>query len=260
MPQSTNRQIIKEFAPSEMLTLEILERIKAKKSENHIKTLFPDRGPLRRELYVKHMEFFRAGKLHDERLFLAANRVGKSLTGGVEVTFHATGQYPHWWEGRRFDKPTQGWFCNNTAIDVRDINQKILLGDPGQFGTGLIPKDCLIDTKPKSSVPDGVEIIYVRHISGGQSVLTSKAYEQGRLKFQGRELDYIWCDEEVPADVYGEAVIRLMTRKGIMLCTYTPVLGLTPITVKFLRESVNKESLPLKFTSNPDGDKRIMTP
>lgn len=257
MPNSTNRQIIKELNPSEMLTLDILERIKARKAQNHIKSLFPDKGPLRRELYVKHMEFFRAGKLHDERLLLTSNRFGKSLCGAFETSVHATGQYPYWWEGRRFDKPINGWFCNNTAIDVRDINQKLLLGDPGQFGTGLIPKDCIIDTKPKSSVPDGVEIIYVRHVTGGQSVLTSKAYEQGRLKFQGRELDLIWADEEIPSDVYGEAIIRLMTRRGIMYCTYTPVLGLTPITVKFLREAVNKESLPLKFTSDPDGDKRI---
>jgi phage terminase large subunit-like protein len=180
---------------------------------------------------------------------LISHNTGKTLTGGLETAFHATGLYPPWWQGRVFEQPTNGWVCNNTAIDVRDINQQVLMGDPGQYGTGLIPKDLIIDYKSKSSVPDGLELIYVRHVTGGQSVITTKAYEQGRPKFQGRNIHYIWADEEIPADVYGESILRLMTTKGIMYCTYTPVLGLTPITVKFLRESVNKDQLPFKFDS-----------
>jgi phage terminase large subunit-like protein len=35
---------------------------------------YPDEGPLRRELYPKHMEFFAAGKVHQERAVIAANR------------------------------------------------------------------------------------------------------------------------------------------------------------------------------------------
>lgn len=250
--QTTNKQIIKDLSVSDMPPLEILERIMERKKANRLSKFFPDTGPLRRELYVKTMEFMKATRDHDETLLLSANRTGKSICGGFMTAIHATGQYPKWWEGRVFEKPTTGWFCNNTAIDTRDINQKILLGDPGQFGSGMIPKDCIIDTKSKASVPDGVEMIYVRHVTGGMSTLFSKAYEQGRTKFQGREIDFIWADEEIPADVYGECVIRLMTKKGIIFCTYTPVLGLTPITVKFLREAVNKDTLPLKFDSIKD--------
>jgi hypothetical protein len=39
---------------------------------------YPETGPLRRELYPKHLEFFEAGARYNERLFLAANRVGKT--------------------------------------------------------------------------------------------------------------------------------------------------------------------------------------
>ncbi len=69
---------------------------------------YPDTGPLRRELYQKHLEFFRAGAKYRERCFMAANRVGKTEgAGGYELTCHLTGYYPPWWEGRRFNGPVR---------------------------------------------------------------------------------------------------------------------------------------------------------
>ena len=41
--------------------------------------LFLDTGPLRRELYPRHVEHFAAGKDYKERLFMAGNRIGKGL-------------------------------------------------------------------------------------------------------------------------------------------------------------------------------------
>src|SRR3990172_4731260 len=40
-----------------------------------ILTYFPDEGPLRRELYAKHLQFFGAGQTYRSRLFRAANRI-----------------------------------------------------------------------------------------------------------------------------------------------------------------------------------------
>jgi hypothetical protein len=82
-----------------------------RRRQSLFRTLFPDIGPHRRELYAKHMEFFRAGAGSKERLFMAANRVGKTIAGAYEATCHLTGLYPDWWEGKRFDKPTDGWAC-----------------------------------------------------------------------------------------------------------------------------------------------------
>lgn len=76
---------------------------------------FPDEGPYRRELYPKHLQFFRAGKTHRTRAFVAGNRVGKSDTGAYEVAHHLTGDYPPWWEGRRFDVPTFIWAAGDTT-------------------------------------------------------------------------------------------------------------------------------------------------
>ena len=230
--------------------LDVLEAEQDRRARNKIDSLFPDTGPLRRELYDKHMEFFRASKEHDETLFLAANKVGKTVAGGAAATYHSTGLYPHWWEGKRFDHPTVGWACNNTNNDCRDINQLELLGPPGQIGTGLIPADRIIMTRPKPSIPDGIGTAYIRHVTGGQSMIQFKSYDAGRENFQGRNIHWIWPDEEVPDDIYIEMTMRIMVTQGIIFLTYTPILGLTPVTVEFLTTAVNKESLPIKFTGS----------
>lgn len=238
-----------KFDKSILPPLAAIERELQKRQKNRFYTVFPDTGPLRRELYVKHMEFLDASRLHDQTLMLAANKVGKTVTGAYAATCHATGLYPKWWTGKRFDGPTIGWACNVTATDCRDINQTELFGQAGQLGTGMIPAEYIIG-KPKSkpSVPDGIEVAYIKHMTGGASVIFLKSYDQGRTKYQGRNIHWIWADEEVPADIYSEMVMRIVTTEGIIFCTYTPILGLTPITVSFLRDSVNKDKLPIKFS------------
>lgn len=34
---------------------------------------------------------------------MAGNQLGKTLAGGFEAAIHATGRYPDWWKGKRFD-------------------------------------------------------------------------------------------------------------------------------------------------------------
>jgi hypothetical protein len=63
--------------------------------------------------YPKQAEFHAAPAR--ERLLMAGNQLGKTLAGGFEVAMHATGRYPDWWKGRRFDRPTVGWCCGSWA-------------------------------------------------------------------------------------------------------------------------------------------------
>lgn len=200
---------------------------------NTIQTIFPDLGNLRRELYPKHLEFFKAGLDHRERIFIAANRVGKSIAGGYEVTCHLTGIYPDWWEGRRFDKPIVCWCSGDTGKTTRDIIQLKLLGLPGSFGTGLIPKDKIVRTLAKQGISDGIEMIYVKHISGGNSLCVLKSYDQRREGFQGTEVHVIWPDEEPPQSIYTEMLLRTMTTNGIILTTFTPLMGLSDVVLSF---------------------------
>src|SRR5690348_9016116 len=78
--------------------------------------------------YPKQAEFHAAGAHHRERLLLAGNQLGKTLAGAVEEAIHATGRYPPWWRGRRFDRPTHSWVAGVTGESTRDNVQRLLLG------------------------------------------------------------------------------------------------------------------------------------
>ena len=107
--------------------LRLLEQAQALKKYRQIDSYFPAEGPLRRELYRKHLEFFAAGKKYRERAFIAANRVGKTLSGSVEMTYHLTGEYPNWWEGRRFTQPIVAWSAGESSKTTRDIISSLFM-------------------------------------------------------------------------------------------------------------------------------------
>lgn len=200
-----------------------------------IKSFYPETGPLRRDLYPKHIEFFIAGKFHSERAVIAANRVGKSEgIGGYETTLHLTGEYPDWWPGYKFDRPIKCWVAGDTSNTVRDILQNKLLGPIGDFGVGLIPKKNIRRITWKRNVPDAVNDIYVRHKSGGESHLLLKSYDQKRESFQGTEQDLIWLDEEPDMDIYSECLLRTMTTGGLVMCTFTPLKGLSDVVRAYM--------------------------
>ncbi len=64
-------------------------------------------------------------------------------------------------------------------------------------------------------------------VSKKNSVVAFKTYEQGREAFQGDDLDLVWFDEEVPWDVFQEALMRLTDRQGVILLTFTALQGYT---------------------------------
>lgn len=216
--------------------LDLLEERELVKRQTRLYQLYPDTGPLRRELYSKHLAFFRAGVEHMERAAIAANRIGKTWgIGGYETALHLTGEYPEWWEGRRFDGPVDWWSAGDTSETTRDIVQHALMGAPGELGCGLVPAANIVGEPTKrTGVAGAMDIARVRHKSGGVSVHGFKSYDQGRRKFQGTTKDGIWLDEECPEDVYDECLMRLLTTEGIMLCTFTPLMGLSTVALKFL--------------------------
>lgn len=216
--------------------LDLLEERERRKGQRKLFSLYPDQGPLRRELYPKHMAFFRAGLDEMERAAIAANRVGKTWgLGGYEVALHLTGLYPDWWPGRRFDKPIEAWAAGDTSETTRDIVQAALLGPIDELGTGLIPGAKIVgEPSRRRGVADAIDTARVEHVSGGVSLLGFKSYDQGRKKFQGTAKHVVWLDEEPPADVYDECLIRLMTTGGLMIGTFTPLSGISEIVLRYM--------------------------
>lgn len=213
----------------------LLAETARRQAENRIRYLYPDDGPLSRVAYPKHIRFFAEGREHQERCFMAGNRVGKTVVGAYEASVHLTGEYPDWWLGYRFHDPIEAWAAGDTSETTRDIVQAALMGPLGELGTGLVPKRCIVgEPTRRMGVAGAMDSVRVRHVSGAESLLGFKSYDQGRRKFQGTKKHLIWCDEEPPADVYDECMIRLMTTDGLMLCTFTPLSGLTEIALRYL--------------------------
>lgn len=214
-------------------------------------TLYPDKGPLSRHHYPKHMKFFEYGKYHRERAVISANRVGKSFgMGGYETVLHLTGLYPDWWPGRKFTKHGEWWAAGKTTETTRDIIQKILFGnvvnlggEKGVDGTGLIPGHLIGKITWRRNVADAIDTAQIKHVDGGWALLGLKSFEQGRGSFEGTEKQGIWADEECPDDIYNEMLIRTATTGGMTILTFTPLEGLTPVVLQFLPHM------------NPDADK-----
>lgn len=224
---------VMQLSPSALDAL--LQETERKRAENRIRYLYPDDGPLRREFYPKHLRFFEAGASYQERCFMAGNRVGKTVVGAYETAVHLTGEYPDWWPGHRFNEPIEAWAAGDTSETTRDIVQAELMGPAAEFGSGLVRRDAIIgEPSKRAGVPGAMDTAQIRHTSGGVSLLGFKSYDQGRKKFQGTKKHLCWCDEEPPADVYDEMMLRLMTTNGLMMCTFTPLSGLTEIALRYL--------------------------
>ncbi len=207
-----------------MDTLKAIQTLARIRRENKLKYFQP---------YPWQKEIFEASSVYGERFLIAGNRVGKSEAAAYEVAIHATGDYPDWWTGYRYKKPPLIWCSGVTNESLRDITQKKLLGGVGEdvYGTGFIPKDRL--SKPamrQCGIAGVVESVKVKHKSGGYSDIVWKSYEQGWQKFQGAEVDLAWLDED-PDDeqLFTEVLTRLITVKGLLLVTFTPLLGMTPL-------------------------------
>lgn len=227
---------------------DLLESEKRYRRFTKIASYYPDSGPLRRSLYTKHLHYFALGKAFRERMFMAGNRTGKTTVGCYETVLHATGrydQYASWWPGKRYDHPISVIVAGDTNLTTRDILQAKLFGkltrqvgdslsEAVGLGTAMMPRDAIIRATPRRGAENSFEEVTIRHISGGTSVIKLRSFEQGQEAFQGTEEDLIWLDENFPADIYSEAVTRLMTTSGHLLMTFTPIYGVTPIIREFM--------------------------
>lgn len=186
--------------------------------------------------YPKQREFHAAGLTHRERLLRAGNQLGKSYSSGAEAAYHATGEYPDWWDGRRWTKRTRGWVSAPSGELVRDGAQRILLGPVGEWGTGWLPKASIVDIVPSRGIPDLVDAVVVKHVSGGQSRIKFKTYDQGRIRWQAETLEWVSFDEEPPEDIYTEGLTRTNATGGIVWLAFTPLLGMSEVVRRFLTE------------------------
>lgn len=221
--------------PSELSsTLRVLERVIAERARhNQLKSYAP---------YPKQREFHEAGH-YRERLLMAGNQLGKTMSAAAETAIHATGRYPDWWTGRVFDQPINAWVSGVTGESTRDNPQRWLYGALGAPGTGMIPKSAIKDSSPRRGLADALDTLIVTHggggdVQAGESQIGFKSYDQGREKWQGPTKQLIWFDEEPPSDIYTEGLTRTNVGLCPVMLTFTPLLGMSEVVQRFLIDKI----------------------
>lgn len=223
--------VLADLSPEEKLELlELLELKERRTRENQLKHYKP---------YSKQVEFHAQGAKFRERLFMAGNQLGKTLAGAAEVAMHLTGEYPAVWVGRRWNRPIRAMCGSESAELTRKGVQRLLLGPPEkreEWGTGFIPKEAITGWSMKQGVADAVSSVTVKHKLGGESVIQFNSYDQGRTKWQADTVDLVWFDEEPPEDVYFEGLTRTNATEGMVMVTFTPLMGMSKVVKRFLTE------------------------
>lgn len=208
--------------------MEIAKELDRRQRTNRLKSYAP---------YSKQVDYH--GSLKREVLFMAGNQLGKTMAGTAEDAMHLTGLYPEWWTGHRFKKPIT-MLCGSESYELtRDGLQRLLVGPPANeedWGTGFIPKSSIVSMTRRSGVSNALDSVTVKHVSGGNSTLLFKAYEQGRGKWQANTVDYVHFDEEPPEDVYFEGITRTNATGGLIRVTFTPLKGMSGVVARYLLE------------------------
>lgn len=189
--------------------------------------------------YAKQLAFHAAGRTHRERLFMAGNQLGKTVAGAAELAMHVTGRYPTGWNGLTM-RAANRWMAGSESAELTKKGiQRLLIGNPeveSEWGTGFIPKDCLLDVSRRSGVADAIASAVIRHESGDVSTLQLNSYDQGRTKWQADTVDGVWFDEEPPLALYTEGLTRTNTTQGPVFVTFTPLLGMSDVVVRYRKE------------------------
>lgn len=169
-------------------------------------------------IHQKQLDFHKCKKRN--RWVFGGNRSGKSECGAVEVVYMARGIHPF----RDNKKNVSGWVVSLSKQVQRDVAQQKILH---YLNPAWIKKIVMQSGSEECAESGIVDFILVKNIFGGLSKIGFKSCDQGREKFQGASLDFVWFDEEPPFDIYRECQMRVLDRQGDIFGTMTPLKGLT---------------------------------
>lgn len=198
---------------------EIIEKIKSVERELEKRAQAPiARYNAGGKKHKKQLAFHKCKKRN--RWVFGGNRSGKTECGAVEAVWMARGIHPY----RKNRPDVFGWVVSLTAQVQRDVAQKKILH--------YLRPDWIADIVMQSGKKDApergvVDQIAVKNVFGGISVIGFRSCDQGREKFQGSSLDFVWFDEEPPEDIYTECLMRVVDKCGEIFGTMTPLKGLT---------------------------------
>ena len=201
------------------------------------------------KIHEKQIAFHKCPKKN--RWVFGGNRSGKTECGAVETLYMALGIHPY----RQNRESVFGWVVSLSQQVQRDVAQsKILHSLDRRYIVDVI----MLSGKKESPEYGVIDQIHVKNAFGRISVIGFKSCDQGREKFQGSSLDFVWFDEEPPKDIYDECRMRVLDKKGDIFGTMTPLKGLTFVHDEIYLNEKNSPEVWCEFmewADNPFLDK-----
>lgn len=197
-------------------------------------------------LYGWQQQFIGYTKDYSQVLLVAANRIGKTMTGTYADAVHALGDYPDDWAGHVFDHPPLIWCLGYSGEKTRDLLQTPLLGQKHgpTFAGGLIPQEHILDYESMAGTTNALRSVYIRQVGGGDiqakdSKIQFWSYSQGQHALMGDAVDWFHIDEEPrDPDIFPQVLTRTATgdrnRGGRGILTLTPENGRTSLIIQFM--------------------------
>ncbi|MBR2871756.1 MAG: terminase family protein [Clostridia bacterium] len=219
---------------------EIVERLLRIEKEQSVrkknnKVLYYNVGE---KVHKKQLAFHKCQKKN--RWVFGGNRSGKTECGAVETVYMARGIHPY----RKNKDNVFGWVVSLSQQVQRDVAQQKVLS---YLSPEWIEDVTMLSGKKDSLKYGVIDQIRVKNVFGGISVIGFKSCDQGREKFQGSSLDFVWFDEEPPKDIYDECRMRVLDRRGDIFGTMTPLKGLTFIYEEIFLNKSNSPEIWCEF-------------
>lgn len=196
-----------------------------------------------RKKHLKQLEFHKSTKRN--RWVFGGNRTGKTECGAVETIWLSLGIHPF----KQNRKQTECWVVSlSTRVQKEVAQAKILKYLPKNYIQEIIM------TEGKKSAPElgVIECLVLKNIFGNISKIWFKSCEEGREKFQGASLDFVWFDEEPPEEIYNECKMRVLDKSGEIFGTMTPLKGFTYIYNEIYLNNSNDPEVYFEFMSWED--------
>ncbi len=222
---------------------------KLQKIYNEINLRFTKNKLLRyntgKKVHKKQLAFHKCKKRN--RWVFGGNRSGKTECGAVESIYLARGNHPY----KTNKKNVEGWVVSLSTQVQRDVAQRKILY--------YLNPDWILDIVMLSGRKDYAEngvidYIKIKNVFGGISKIGFKSCDQGREKFQGTSLDFVWFDEEPPKEIYQECRMRVLDKCGEIFGTMTPLKGLSWVYNEIYLNEFNNEEVwyeQIEWADNP---------
>ena len=161
----------------------------------------------------------------DEVCVMGGNRAGKTEWAAKKVMQILT------------NKPdARVWCLHTTSQSSIQMQQNVIWKYmPSELKTAKKTKITNISYSQKNGFSDNTFIL------PNKSQCFFMNYAQDKKVIEGGEVDFIWCDELVPLDWVETLRYRIVTRRGKMAVTFTPVQGFSQVVKDYVSGCKIKE-------------------